>query len=105
MRHPSSGTGTLPSLAAGATGEGFGSPVLGGDSYRTCDHSRQKILAAQSDRQWQLAIMILKQDTEVKGSLAGKRKSAGWNNDTLEALLLQITTRQDAKALMEYPAT
>ena len=41
----------------------------------------------------QLALMILKQDTQFKGSLVGKRKSAGWNNDTLQALLLQFTKR------------
>ena len=41
----------------------------------------------------QLALMILKQDTLFKGSLIGKRKSAGWSNDTLEALLLQIAKR------------
>ena len=41
----------------------------------------------------QLALMILKQDTQWKGSLAGKRKSAGWSNDTLQALLLQFTKR------------
>ena len=39
----------------------------------------------------QLALMILTQDTQFKGSIAGKRKQAGWNNDHLEALLLQIT--------------
>ena len=41
----------------------------------------------------QLALMILKQDTQFKGSLIGKRKSAGWNNDILQTLLLQITKR------------
>jgi len=41
----------------------------------------------------QLALVILKQDTQLKGSLIGKRKSAGWNNDILQALLLQITKR------------
>ena len=41
----------------------------------------------------QLALMILTQDTQLKGSLTGKRKQAGWNNDHLEALLLQITKR------------
>jgi predicted transposase YbfD/YdcC len=41
----------------------------------------------------QLALMILKQDTQLKGSLIGKRKSAGWSNDTLQALLLQISKR------------
>ena len=41
----------------------------------------------------QLALMILTQDTQLSGSLSGKRRQAGWNNDHLEALLLQITTR------------
>ena len=41
----------------------------------------------------QLALMILTQDTQLSGSLTGKRKQAGWNNDHLEALLLQIATR------------
>ena len=41
----------------------------------------------------QLALMILTQDTRLSGSIAGKRKQAGWNNDHLEALLLQITMR------------
>ena len=40
----------------------------------------------------QLALLILTQDTQLKGSIAGKRKQAGWNNDHLEALLLQIAT-------------
>ena len=41
----------------------------------------------------QLALMILTQDTQLSGSLSGKRKQAGWNNDHLEALLLQIAKR------------
>ena len=41
----------------------------------------------------QLALLILTQDTQLKGSIAGKRKRAGWNNDHLETLLLQISTR------------
>jgi len=36
---------------------------------------------------------MVTQDTQLKGSLIGKRKSAGWNNDILEALLLQISKR------------
>ena len=36
-------------------------------------------------------LLILTQDTQLVGSIAGKRKQAGWNNDHLEALLLQIT--------------
>jgi predicted transposase YbfD/YdcC len=36
----------------------------------------------------QLALLILTQDTQLKGSITGKRKQAGWNNDHLEALLL-----------------
>ena len=39
----------------------------------------------------QLALLILTQDTQLLGSIAGKRKQAGWNNDHLEALLLQIS--------------
>ena len=39
----------------------------------------------------QLALMILTQDTPFKRRLIGKRQSAGWNNDTLQALLLQFT--------------
>lgn len=38
----------------------------------------------------QLALMILQQDTQLKGSLACKRKQAGWNNRHLETLLAQI---------------
>ena len=41
----------------------------------------------------QLALMILTQDTPLSGSIAGKRKQVGWNNDHLDALLRQITTR------------
>ena len=37
-----------------------------------------------------LALMILTQDTPPSGSLSGKRQPAGWNNDHLEALLLQM---------------
>jgi predicted transposase YbfD/YdcC len=39
----------------------------------------------------QLALMILKHDTQLKGSLRGKRKIAGWNNEALETLLLNFT--------------
>ncbi len=39
----------------------------------------------------QLALMILRQDTRLSGSLRCKRKQAGWNNDHLESLLAQIT--------------
>ena len=39
----------------------------------------------------QLALMILTQDTQLSGSLSGTRQQASWNNDHLEALLLQIT--------------
>ena len=39
----------------------------------------------------QLALMILKHDTQFKGSLRGKRKIAGWNNAALETLLLNFT--------------
>ena len=39
----------------------------------------------------QLALMILKHDRQLKGSLRGKRKIAGWNNDALETLLLNFT--------------
>ncbi len=39
----------------------------------------------------QLALMILKHDTQFKGSLRGKRKIAGWNNKALETLLLNFT--------------
>ncbi len=38
----------------------------------------------------QLALLILTQDTQLKGSITGKRKQAGWSNDHLETLLLQI---------------
>lgn len=41
----------------------------------------------------QHALMVLKWDTLLKGSLIGQRNYAGWNNDTLEILLLQITKR------------
>lgn len=41
----------------------------------------------------QLALMILMQDIQHSASLSGKRKQAGWNNDHMEALLLQIVTR------------
>lgn len=34
----------------------------------------------------QLALMLLQHDTHMKGSLRGKRKIAGWNNNALEAL-------------------
>lgn len=40
----------------------------------------------------QLALMILTHDTQLLGSIVDKRKPASWNNDHLEALLLQITT-------------
>ena len=39
----------------------------------------------------QLALMILKHDAQLKGSLRGKRKIAGWSNDALETLLLTFT--------------
>lgn len=39
----------------------------------------------------QLALMILKHDTKLKGSVRGKRKIAGWNNQALESLLLNFT--------------
>jgi len=39
----------------------------------------------------QLALMILKHDTQLKGSVRGKRKIAGWNNEALETLLLNFT--------------
>ena len=39
----------------------------------------------------QTALMILQQDTELKGSLKSKRKQAGWNDALLETLLSQIT--------------
>ena len=39
----------------------------------------------------QMALMILEQDTQLKGSLKSKRKQAGWNNALLETLLSQIT--------------
>ena len=38
----------------------------------------------------QTALMILQQDTRLKGSLRSKRKQAGWNDELLEALLSQI---------------
>jgi hypothetical protein len=41
----------------------------------------------------QLALIILTQDTQLSGSIAGKRKQAGWNIDHLEAPLLRITSR------------
>ena len=41
----------------------------------------------------QLALMILTQDTQLTGSIAGKRKPAGWNNDHPEALLQQMAKR------------
>jgi len=34
----------------------------------------------------QLALMLLQHDTQIKGSIRGKRKIAGWNNDALESL-------------------
>ncbi len=37
-----------------------------------------------------LALSILKQDTTIKESLRGKRRRAGWNNDTLQAILTGI---------------
>jgi predicted transposase YbfD/YdcC len=37
-----------------------------------------------------LALSILKQDTTLKESLRGKRLRAGWNNDTLQAILTGI---------------
>jgi len=37
----------------------------------------------------QAALMILRHDTQLSGSLRGKRKRAGWNNQRLEDLLLQ----------------
>ena len=39
----------------------------------------------------QLALMLLQHDTHIKGSIRGKRKIAGWNNDALESL---FTTKQ-----------
>ena len=39
----------------------------------------------------QMALMILEQDTQLKGSLKSKRKQAGWNDELLETLLSQIT--------------
>ena len=39
----------------------------------------------------QTALMILEQDTQLKGSLKSKRKQAGWNDALLETLLSQIT--------------
>ena len=39
----------------------------------------------------QTALMILEQDTQLKGSLRSKRKQAGWNDALLETLLSQIS--------------
>jgi len=38
-----------------------------------------------------LALMILQHDTQFKESIRGKRKMAGWSNETLESILRQST--------------
>jgi predicted transposase YbfD/YdcC len=40
-----------------------------------------------------LALMVLQQDTSVKGSLRGKRLQAGWNEDFLERLLCGFSSK------------
>jgi len=37
-----------------------------------------------------LALNLLKQDSTVQGSIKGKRKKAGWDNDFLLAVLVQL---------------